>query len=223
MVQNGAKYNRSLKRWELPPGSKPTARMGVQGEDGKPSTPPLGQKAAALLKDEQRKAKTKNDIDGEKKRIENILPSEMQGSEKQIKWATDIRKSLVDESDSVIAKAEERIAKIRARINDGQADERYGASRMTVGEALQSQESRLKSALLAKEALLKSADASAFIDYRKTSLDRIMDDISGTVNLRRNDPKKFEEFKTDLMGRPKINRDLRSHTLIIIDGISKMG
>ena len=52
MVQNGAKFNKTLKRWELPPGSNPTARMGVQGEDGQPSTPPLGQKAAALLKEQ---------------------------------------------------------------------------------------------------------------------------------------------------------------------------
>ena len=44
MVQNGAKYNRGLKRWELPPGSKPTARMGVQGGEGEDSIPPLGQK-----------------------------------------------------------------------------------------------------------------------------------------------------------------------------------
>jgi hypothetical protein len=51
MVQNGAKFNKTLKRWELPPGSNPTARMGVQGEDGQPSIPPLGQKAAALLKE----------------------------------------------------------------------------------------------------------------------------------------------------------------------------
>ena len=57
MVQNGAKYNRSLKRWELPTGSKPTARMGVQGGEGEDSIPPLGQKKAALLKEEQRKAK----------------------------------------------------------------------------------------------------------------------------------------------------------------------
>ena len=68
MVQNGAKFNRSLKRWELPPGSNPTARMGVQGEEGKPSQPPLGQKAAALLKDEERKAKAKT-------KDEDSLPS----------------------------------------------------------------------------------------------------------------------------------------------------
>ena len=59
MVQNGAKYNRGLKRWELPPGSKPTARMGVQGGEGEDSIPPLGLKAAALQKDAERKAKAK--------------------------------------------------------------------------------------------------------------------------------------------------------------------
>ena len=57
MVQNGAKYNRGLKRWELPLGSKPTARMGVQGGEGEDSIPPLGLKAAALQKDAERNAK----------------------------------------------------------------------------------------------------------------------------------------------------------------------
>ena len=57
MVQNGAKYNRALKQWQLPPGSKPTARMGVQGGDGEPDIKPLGQKKAALMKDSERKAK----------------------------------------------------------------------------------------------------------------------------------------------------------------------
>ena len=59
MVQNGAKYNKGLKRWELPPGSNPTARMGVQGGEGQDSIPPLGQKKAALMKDAERKARNK--------------------------------------------------------------------------------------------------------------------------------------------------------------------
>ena len=61
MVQNGAKYNKGLKRWELPPGSNPTARMGVQGGEGQDSIPPLGQKKAALMKDAERKRKNEDD------------------------------------------------------------------------------------------------------------------------------------------------------------------
>ena len=80
MVQNGAKFNRGLKRWELPPGSNPTARMGVQGENGGDSIPPLGQKEAALRKDAERKAKAKSEP-------ENIVvigkPLEQQRAERE--------------------------------------------------------------------------------------------------------------------------------------------
>ena len=65
MVQNEAKYNRSLKRWDLPPGSKPTAKMGVLGEDGKPSIKPLNdggeeyskKEKAKMLKSEENRRK----------------------------------------------------------------------------------------------------------------------------------------------------------------------
>ena len=55
MVQNGAKAVGGIRY--LPVGSKPTARMGVLGEDGEPDIKPLGQKAAALQKNAERKAK----------------------------------------------------------------------------------------------------------------------------------------------------------------------
>ena len=55
MVQNGAKAVGGIRY--LPVGSKPTARMGVLGEDGEPDIKPLGQKKAALQKDAERKAK----------------------------------------------------------------------------------------------------------------------------------------------------------------------
>ena len=69
MVQNGAKYNRALKQWQLPPGSKPTARMGVQGADGEPDIKPLGQKKAALQKDAERKAKLE---EGAEKKVQGV-------------------------------------------------------------------------------------------------------------------------------------------------------
>ena len=61
MVQNGAKAVGGIRY--LPVGSKPTARMGVLGEDGEPDIKPLGQKKAALQKDAERKAK----LEAEKK------------------------------------------------------------------------------------------------------------------------------------------------------------
>jgi len=85
MVQNGAKYNRALKQWQLPPGSNPTARMGVQGGEGEPDIKPLGQKKAALQKDAERKAK----LEAEKKPRQG-QPTELSmpklGYSREVNW-----------------------------------------------------------------------------------------------------------------------------------------
>jgi hypothetical protein len=73
MVQNGAKAVGGIRY--LPVGSKPTARMGVLGEDGEPDIKPLGQKKAALQKDAERKAKQKIPIESALSRFQEKYQS----------------------------------------------------------------------------------------------------------------------------------------------------
>jgi len=163
MVQNGAKYNRSLKQWQLPPGSKPTARMGVQGGDGEPDIKPLGQKKAALMKDAERKAKSEGspsvqkDIDTIEKGTPLLVASSSNESASGAKVNTEYRVRKPPESEMV---------RIR---RDSKQDGYYVVERQSFKDGVQSGESSVIGIGKTPRAAIGSVTDSGFNSATKRS------------------------------------------------------